>query len=263
MAKLKILFRVQASETMVAFCDESCHNAHRFFVLGALFFAFKAGADIDTSIHEIEEHLEKIKKEHGLTGRVKWQKIPSKPGKFLDGYKALIKDVLETGSVYFKAMVVDTHKHPLDNKDRWGGDQLVGYSKFYCVFLSDGLMSRFKDFFFDFTIDQFEFRPDCDAALLQRTAEWRFIRKSKPKPYLNYCRTTTADHRNSNLLQIVDLLVGAVAFRWNHKRRTQSGRETSKMELVELIKSMTGTDPGETTPWSKIDFNVWKLNPTN
>src|SRR5262249_34303884 len=162
--------------TMVAFCDESCHNAHRFFVLGALFFAFKAGADIEAAIRDIEEHLEKIKENYGLNGRVKWQKIPSKAGKFLEGYKAIVRDVLETDSVCFKAMVVDTHKHPLDNKQRWGGDQLVGYSKFYCVFLSDGLMSRFRNYFFDFTIDQFEFRPECDASLLQRTAARRFIR---------------------------------------------------------------------------------------
>lgn len=258
---VKISVRVQAPETMVAFCDESCHNAHRYFVLGAIFFAFKEGSDVNAAIRQIEEQLRHKKEEYGLRGRVKWQKIPSRPGKFLEGYKALLREVLETENVYFKAMVVDTHNYPLDNKKRWAGDQLVGYSKFYCVFLSDGLMSRFKDYFFDFTIDQFEFRPDCDARLLQRTAAWRFIRKSKPQPYLQYCRITTADHRNSNLLQIVDLLVGAVAFCWNNPQRSQTARETSKLELVELIKAMTGTDPRQPTAWAKIDFNIWELNP--
>jgi hypothetical protein len=258
---VKISFRTQAPETMVAFSDESCHNAHRFFVLGAIFFAYKKGTDIKAAIQQIEEELKVKKAERGLVGRVKWQKLPSKPGKFLEGYKALVREVLETKNVYFKAMVVDTHKHPLDNKILWGGDQLVGYSKFYCVFLSDGLMSRFKNYFFDFTIDQFEFRPDCDARLLESTAERRFVRKSKPGPYLNHCRITTADHRDSNLLQIVDLLVGAVAFCWNHSERKQSGKEASKLEIVELIKSMTGTDPGKSTGWSEIKFNVWELNP--
>lgn len=239
---IEIGIRAQAPETMVAFCDESCHNAHRYFVLGALFFAFGEGADIRASIQEIERQLSLKKEEYGLTGRVKWQKVPSKAGKFLEGYKALLREVLETKGVYFKAMVVDTTKHPLDNKNRWGGDQLVGYSKFYCVFLSDGLMSRFRNYFFDFTIDQFEFRPDCDARLLERTAELRFIRKSKPGAYLNHCRITTADHRNSNLLQIVDLFVGAVAFCWNHPQRRHSGKEASKLDLIELIKAMTGTE---------------------
>ncbi|HEY2233957.1 MAG TPA: DUF3800 domain-containing protein [Candidatus Angelobacter sp.] len=260
---VKISFRVQAPETMVAFCDESCHNAHHFFVLGALFFAFGPGADVTAAIRGIEEQLKKKKEEYGLLGRVKWQKIPSRAGRFLDGYKALVRDVLETENVYFKAMVVDTHKHPLDNKKRWAGDQLVGYSKFYCVFLSDGLMSRFRNYFFDFTIDQFEFRPDCDVRLLQRTAEWRFIRKGKPQPYLNHCRITTADHRDSNLLQIVDLLVGAVSFCWNQTQRSHSAREASKLEIVELIKSMTGTDPGEATAWAKINFNIWELDPND
>lgn len=258
---VKISFQVQAPETMVAFCDESCHNAHRFFVLGAIFFAFKAGSDVSAAIREIEEQLQHKKEEYGLRGRVKWQKIPSRAGRFLDGYKALVREVLETENVYFKAMVVDTHKHPLDNKQRWAGDQLVGYSKFYCVFLSDGLMSRFEKYFFDFTIDQFEFRPDCDARLLERTAERRFIKKSKPQAFLNHCRVTTADHRNSNLLQMVDLIVGAVAFCWNHPRRSQSAREASKLELIEIIKAITETDPGKPTAWSTIKFNIWQLNP--
>jgi hypothetical protein len=93
-------------------------------------------------------------------------------------------------------------------------------------------MSRFKNYFFDFTIDQFDFRPDCDARLLERTAGWRFIRKSNPQPYLNYCRITTADHCNSNLLQIVDLLVGAVAFCWNHPQRSQTAREASNLSWL-------------------------------
>jgi hypothetical protein len=192
--------------------------------LGAIFFAFREGADVKTAIRQIEEQLARIKEEHGLKGRVKWSKIPSKAGKFLDGYKALVRDALETENVYFKAMVVDTQSHPLGNKKLWAGDQLVGYSKFYCVFLSDGLMSRFVNYFFEFTIDQFEFRPDCNEQDLQRTAERRFIKKSNPGPYLNHCRITTADHRGSNLLQLVDLLVGAVAYCWNHPDRNQGKR---------------------------------------
>lgn len=119
---------------MVAFCDESCQNAHRFFVLGAIFFAFKEKADVNAAIQQIEEQLRLKKQEYSLTGRVKWQKVPSKAGRYLEGYKALLRDVLETEGVHFKAMVVDTLKHPLDNKKRWEGDPLVGYSKFYCVF---------------------------------------------------------------------------------------------------------------------------------
>lgn len=255
------LVNVQAPETMVSFCDESCHTAHRYFVLGALFFAFREGVNVDDRLQKIEHQLQQKKEQYGLTTRIKWSKIPSKAGRFLEGYKAVMRDALETKSVCFKAMVVDTWKNPLANKKRWEGDQLVGYSKFYCVLLSDGLMSRFEKFFFDFRIDQFEFRPDCDANLLERTAELRFIRKSNPKPFLNHCRVTTANHRNSNLLQLVDLLVGAVAFCWNHPQRSHSAREASKLELVELIKALTGTDPSKPTPWAKVKFNVWLLKP--
>jgi hypothetical protein len=257
------LHPTRAPETMVAFCDESCHNVQRYFVLGALFFVFPADSDVSAQVTAIEQQLQKKKEEYGLKGRVKWSKISSKLGRFLDGYKALIREALETRNVHFKAMVVDTWKHPLDNKQRWDGDQLVGYSKFYCVFLSDGLMSRFENYFFDFTIDQFEFREDCDAGVLQRTAELRFIRKSNPEPYLHHCRITTADHRTSNLLQLVDLLVGAVAFCWNHPKPKHSGREASKLELVRVIKEITKTDPIQPTLPSKTKFNIWYLQPND
>jgi hypothetical protein len=73
------------------------------------------------------------KEEYGLKGRVKWQKIPSRPGRFLEGYKTLLREVLETNNVYFKAMVVDTRNYPLDNKKRWAGPTRWIFEILLCV----------------------------------------------------------------------------------------------------------------------------------
>jgi hypothetical protein len=52
-------------------------------------------------------------------------------------------------------LVLDTHKYRLDNADRWAGDALVGYQKFYCVFLADGLMKRYPNYFYEIVVDGF------------------------------------------------------------------------------------------------------------
>jgi Protein of unknown function (DUF3800) len=131
------------------FCDESS-QAERFFVLGALYFALKADADHAIEIAKVEKNMREIKAKHGLHGRVKWEKVPSANQKNkLDGYKRLIKVFAATKQVRFKCMVLDTTKYPLDNRARWRGDALVGYLKFYCVFLSDGIMVHYPGHFYD------------------------------------------------------------------------------------------------------------------
>lgn len=246
---------------MVVYCDESSHNAHRYFVVGGVFFGLKESADADANIQRLEEALRELKERYELKGTVKWEKVPTRQGKYLDGYIAFLREFLETKAVNFKCMVVDTFKHPLGNRKLWGGDPLVGYLKFYCVFLSDGLLSRYKTYFFDIRIDQFQFRPDCDYKLLEETVRKRFIRKSKPQPCLEYCSVKALDHRGHNLLQLADLLVGAVAFVRHGGMQRVSARSQPRQELVRLIQDTRKVDLSRPTRWAEDWFNIWELQP--
>jgi hypothetical protein len=256
----KVKFRRRFDETMVVYCDESCHNAHRFFVVGGVYFLLRKDADVDKVLASIETQLQVTKDAYGL-GTVKWEKVPCQPGKKLDGYKTYLRDFLETDEALFKCMVVDTRQYPLNNKLRWGGDRLVGYLKFYCVFLADGLMGRYPNYFFDFRLDQFEFRPDCGCDLLEQTTAMRFFKKKQPEPCLSYCSVRALNHRHHNLLQLVDLLVGAVSFVWNGGMSRISARASTRQELVRLIQEMRTVDLSKSTSLFKQDFNVWELHP--
>ena len=257
---IKIRIRERFDKTLVAYCDESCHNAHRYFVVGGVFFGLKPGANVDDAIRDIESELQATKDKYSLR-TVKWGNIPTKQNKIFDGYQFYLREFLETEHAYFKCMVVDTSNYPLANRKLWGGDPLVGYLKFYCVFLSDGLLSRYRDYYCHIRIDQFEFRPDCDCALLEETVAKRFVKKSKPDPCLEYCSVEALDHRKHNLLQLADLLVGAVAFVWNGGMRRESARAATRKELVSMIEKARNVDLGKPTPWSKQDFNIWALTP--
>ena len=257
----KVAFKIRFPETVVIYCDESCQNAHKHFVLGGIFFGLREAADVEATIGQLEHQLQEVKNRYGLRDSIKWEKVPTKPGKFLDGYEAFLRIFLEDKRANFKCMIVDTSRYPLANRKRWDGDPLVGYLKFYCVFLADGLLSRYRKYFFDIRVDQFQLRPDCDYKLLEDTVTKRFVKKGKPEACLRYCCLQSLNHRHHNLLQLVDLLVGSVAFVWNGGMKRKSARAETRKRLVEVIQDIRKVDLSQPTEWAADWFNIWELRP--
>jgi hypothetical protein len=257
---VKLSFLKRFPKTLVAYCDESSTNS-RFLVIGGIFFGFEDSADVEANVRLIENHIAEVKKRHGITHSMKWAKTPSKAGRFLNGYAAVLRDFLETEFAHFKCMVVDTQAYPVDNRQRWGGDWLVGFQKYYCVFLADGLLSRYPNYFFDVRIDDYAFRAGCDAALLQETVQRRHVKRRRPKPCLEYCIVKALNDRQHNLLQLADLLVGAVAFVWNGGMQQTSAKAVHRQELVGLIQDIRKVDLSVPLRWTRSWFNIWQLQP--
>lgn len=257
MAALKVSLKGRFAKTILCYCDESSQTKHRYFVIGAVFLECQQSV-VGTS-EGIETSLQAIKDAYDI-GTAKWEKVPTQSGKRFAGYRTLLEQILEAG-ISFKCLVVDTYRYPLDNKTRWGGDPLVGYLKFYCVFLADGLMARFPQYYWDIRIDQFQFRDGCDADTLGETTERRFVKKQKPESCISYCKVEPLDHRLHNLLQMADLLVGAVAFAWNGGMKRSSARASTRIALCKLIEQKRNVRLDSPTSWSKRDFNIWHFRP--
>jgi hypothetical protein len=254
---IKLGFRMKPKQSLLAFCDEASHNCQRYFVLGAVYFALNEGADADQVVTTVEQDLTNLKAKYDL-GTVKWQKVPTRDGKYLDGYKALIQDFLETASVYFKCIVIDTHKYPLGNAKLWSGDILVGYQKFYCVFLADGLMQRYPGYYYQVVVDQF---AGCVPADLEKSVEGRYVKKVKPTSAMYHCDVKSGDETTSALLQLTDLLVGAVAFAWNGGMERTTPRASVRQELVKLLEARLTISLSKATSWSTQKFNIWEFTP--
>lgn len=252
---VKLGFLARQPESLVAFCDETSHSKERFFVLGAVYFVLGKGVDSAATIASIEAQLWEIKNKWGL-GRLKYAKIPLSEGRYFDGYKDFINSFVETEHVYFKCMVIDTKKYPLNNAERWAGETLIGYEKFYCVFLADGLMKRYPNYFYEIVVDEFS---GVDYPHLEYTVTGRYVKKVGPKPVMSYCIVNKGNDQTSNLLQLADLLVGLVGFVWNGGMERDSKRAKSRREIVKWMEKELKLNVGEATYWSAQKFNIWEF----
>jgi hypothetical protein len=232
--------RCPAPNTSVIFSDESSQKED-FFVLGALYLWLPSG-DYKRHIARLESKLTKLKADYELR-KVKWEKVP-KPGRMLEGYKALIRYLASLRErVKFKCMIVDTNAYPLGHRTINDGDELVGYMKYYTVFLTDGIMLTQRGYFYDITIDDYSWRPKTghDSLALGEAVERRYVRKSR-KAHLKqrHSQLAVANEEDSNLLQMVDILTGAVAFCRNGGMVRDSVRSVGMKELADVIQESYG-----------------------
>jgi len=253
--------RCPAPNTSVIYSDESSQQAIHFCVYGGL--SFWCPNDIlKSEIAKLEIGLAALKEKYGLR-LVKWEDVPT-PSRKLEGYKALVEYlasyvVSPRQRINFKCMVVDTHKYPLDEKEITGRDPLVGYLKFYTVFLTTGIMLAQKGYFYDITIDDFTPRPPKhDSRSLAKYVEARYVRLSGKKDLKQrHSDLKTAKEEDSNLLQMVDILTGAVAFCWNGGMSRDSRRSVGMKELVGVIRrNYVGVKLD--APSHKGPLKIWK-----
>jgi hypothetical protein len=264
--------------TSAIFSDESSQDEH-FFVLGALYFWWKT-EDYKNQIAKFEAELAEIKAKHKINV-IKWQDVPKASLK-LDGYKACIEYVASQtknvknehgesigGGLRFKCMVVDTKKYPLKKKAVGATDKLVGYLKFYTMHLADGIMRTQPGYPFDITIDEYEWRPATrhDAIALGGAVEGRYLEEFQPedktidKHKFQHSVLNAVDDKDSNLIQMADLLTGAVAFVRNDGMSRTSGVTPTRIELVDLIqRSYRGVRLNQSRPFGT--FGIWDFKVT-
>jgi hypothetical protein len=255
-----LLPRWTARWTSAIFSDESSHSGEQFFVFGGLYIRLPSHSYKD-HIQGLENKLAGIKKRYNI-GIAKWEKVPE-PGWRLEGYKALVEYLASPRVrkyVKFRSMVVDTHEYPLKKKSVGATDKLVGYLMYYCVFLTDSIMLKQHGFFYDITIDDFEWRPETghDSIGLQRCVEHRYLNKCREPRNRSYrhSQLAVADDKNSNILQMADVLTGAVAFCHNGGMVRDTKRSVGMKELVAVIRKNYGGLPMN-RPQSRGPFGIW------
>lgn len=227
------------------YCDESCHLEHDRFKamsLGAVW------CPKDKS-REINKRLVEIKAKHGIDRKseVKWSKIA--PGN-LGLYEDLVDYFLDDDDLHFRGIIIPDksclkHDEYHQTHDQW-------YYKMYfdmlkVIFKSDSQYSVY--------IDIKDTHSGENAEKLQEVCandkyDFRHEIVKKIQPIRS---------EEVQIMQLVDILVGACAYRHNNDKITpQTSR--AKIKLINRIIARSGVSLIKTTLMTedKVNLLVWQ-----
>lgn len=225
------------------YCDESCHlerDGQRIMVLGCV-WCKASYAPV------IAKRIRGIKARHKLPGRefeIKWTKVsPAKLAFFAE----LIENFFSDDGIHFRAVLVPD-KTKLDhaaynqNHDDW-------YYKM-CFQMLEPLIDPTQSY--SIYLDIKDTRSEKKRAELEKTL--RETRPGNSVPVIKKVQQIRS--RESELMQMADLLMGAVGY---SNRNIQTSK--AKCELVRIISMLSGKDLSESTWLREPKFNIfcWHL----
>ena len=232
------------------YCDESRQVVDRYMALG--------GIIIDSSeVQDFEEKMNEFRQLTKMHSELKWKKVTNQ--KYLE-YKTFIDYFFElnhAGIVNFHCILLDTHL--FDHKRYNNGNKEIGFYKFYYQLLlhcfgknycrgieQDNLFVRLDYRQSNYSLD--ELKNILNVGIKRYNILHDPFKSIEPR-----------DSSQSNLLQITDLLLGAVGFQKNGYHLKLGSRE-AKINLATYIAKQAGIpDLISDTKWSKKDFTIWNF----
>jgi hypothetical protein len=226
--------------TYKIFCDESCHLEHdraNIMVLGAIH------CTADKAI-ALTKHMKWLRHHHNYTPELKWNKLNKHQWPL---YRDLIDMITADTDVRFKTTVV-LNKKILDHHQYNAGSHSEFYYKmFYYTlrdFLKEGNAYRIYLDYMD-TLGAEKTRKLCEV--LQNGTRWQL--KAEANVVQSY---------EVQLIQLCDLLIGAVAYR---NRDDIEHTSAIKMQFVEYLESKLGYSLNNGTPPWEEQFNIFRFQP--
>jgi hypothetical protein len=211
------------------FCDESCHLEHdssNVMVFGAIYC-------VAEEVEAISRAIKALRQEHNYHTEIKWTKLAKRHWSF---YQALLDLVLDDNSMRFKVTVVE-NKKMLDHEQYNDGSHGTFYYKmaYYTLrdFIERGKVHRIY----------LDYMDTLGATKAKKLAE----------VLLNSCygNATIEAHvirsHESQLIQLCDLLIGAVAY----ANRTDIQKSSvTKLQIVRhLEEKLSRQLTAGTPPW--------------
>ncbi len=206
----------------------------------------------------IETEFEQARGNNGLhptNGEMKWTKIS--PAK-IAAYEAIVDkffELMASDHLRFHSIVIDSRR--LNHAQYNGSDPDVGYSKMlYQLLMSivrkttskDGSPIQYYVHLDDRTTKQ---TPDDLRVVVNNGLQYRWGIAGGPVR-----RVTFADSKKTTLLQVNDIILGAIAFHKNG-RDSKEGVSPAKLAIARRICGHLGCDRlGLDTPPNRR-FNVW------
>ena len=239
------------------YLDESSQTKHRFLVIGSLIVPHSHVAAFEADIVAARDHTIPVFKQDGSPKVIKWEKANAYT---LAGYKKVVDaywtfpqrhNLPMRKHIDINCIAVDTSKKPL--KESGQGDIEIGFNKqiyFLCVPL---IGKRFKSELFHIYPDR---RTSPQPLRLAQQIMNAGARKYGDKREYPYRRLRYRDPEECQALQVVDIFIGALAYKLN-RHYDQPNANPAKKELCDyILKRAKIFDPFKTTPIYQRRFTV-------
>lgn len=241
------------------YCDESCHlelseknkDNQKSMVLGGITCP-------DEKKRQILNEIRDIKEKHGLSrfGEFKWTKVSENK---IDFYKEIIDYFFKNKELKFRALIF---KNKADLYYTHYTHNEIYYIAYYLL-LIDMISTDNRNSIY---IDKKDTRGGEKVKELKKNLiDTKFSNKTKWGSDVEFNadiieRIQIIDSRDVELMQLADLLIGAVAY-INRIEAGERLNSKAKLELVEIIKSYSGYSLIKSTLRREEKFNIFVWSP--
>lgn len=234
----------------VFFADEAGISNDRFTVVGGICVRGPA-------IPALHANIEAFRAQHNMNAELKWTKISNQK---CEEYKALVDlffALNNSNHLHFHALIFDSHQanHAKYNK----GDSDVGLSKLYYQLLVHKFARLYpNEIGMSVCVDH---RNSSTPLNDLREMINSTLARDHAIPHRPIKQLVSMDSCDDDLLQINDVILGAVCAARNGKHLLQETR-ASKKEIAEKVLSMSGlTSFDQDSPRGVSRFSVWNFRP--
>jgi hypothetical protein len=226
------------------FCDESNLPPHPYLVYGAVRVA-------GTFISAARAVFTSFRARHPALSEFKWEYVSgSKP---LGAYEQLVDLFLEdrvAAGMGFMCMVSALAEDPNRHSDKVGRD--LGFWKAYYTFLANRMEPGCS---YNIVVHRKDGPRPNAVAELERYLKY-FAASLTPPSHVLSCKSYAA--KEHTLLQLADVLSGAVGWEWNAHNRQPNASNAKRLLHGRIVGGLRGRSLKRITRASERQFNVWR-----
>jgi hypothetical protein len=229
-------------KTYNVYCDESCHLEHDrqpIMLLGAIWCPSS----------EIRRHsiaIRALKEKHGATGELKWVKVSNSKLSF---YTDLVDFFFENADLNFRCLVVDDKSRLNHSYFNLGSHDSFYYKMYF--WLLRNILTRGNQYCIYLDMKDTRSQRKIDTL---RDVLCNNVYDFEQKMIL---RIQHIRSHESELLQLTDFLLGAVAYRNRHLTDSKA-----KVDVIQQICRRSALSLFKTTPPWEEKFNLFFFSPS-
>lgn len=256
------------------YCDESRQTKYRYMLVGGIWIPAQEGWNF---VNDFEGFcLQNLKLDKKL-GHMKWTKVPPPSNKLFGAYQHLVDLYFQYNAqqkMFFRTVIVDTTTYDFNHPVFSAGDYEQGFYNIYCQLLIHWLQKGNE---YHIRIGQRNVRKafdeDCERFRLESLQEklnrkfdwlmnkhWEIYGHRKVNPPVKTIESRDASTKR--LIQLADLLMGAVGFYWNDEYIKNQVKPGKRMLAQHIACKLHKKNLKFSTNWNDKLFNVFFFDTT-